>query len=35
LDVDVGIYAIIGAAATVGAATKTIAPAIMVLEITG
>jgi H+/Cl- antiporter ClcA len=30
-----GIYALIGAAATVGAATKTIAPAIIVFEITG
>mmetsp|Transcript_24053 Transcript_24053/g.18348 ORF Transcript_24053/g.18348 Transcript_24053/m.18348 type:complete len:181 (+) Transcript_24053:854-1396(+) len=30
-----GIYAIIGAAAMQGSATKTIAPAIMVLEITG
>lgn len=32
---DEGIYAIIGAAAVSGAATKTVAPAIIVLELTG
>lgn len=34
-DLDEGIYAIIGAAAVSGAATKTVAPAIIVLELTG
>lgn len=33
--IDEGIYSIIGAAAFSGGVTKTLAPAIMVLEITG
>jgi hypothetical protein len=35
INIEEGIYALIGAASTVAAATKTISPAIMVWEITG